>query len=460
MVESREHYKVAATRAPDLSQAAADLRTAADVAMAEGTGQVAFDLLVTSAERAQAAGDQSATSVALAHAVTIADRFAAEFPAEIPHDRLREMFTEAERRCPPDDRVAIAHVAAAAAWVAQSEKTVPDLALACAALAAARPTGDPVLISGAIDAVVGALDAGGRLREAHQVNKERTQLLEHLPRHHPRAGVEIIDTYHMVGEIAVTAGDLPDALATAWLAQRDDVLGGQPHRTASRPILPLVLQGRFDEAFALADVMWVAWNKAGRPVARWMGSAIYGVVLGHGLRGNEQGRREWLGRLSELIGTGADPASVTNLVWAQVFSAARIALYFGRVEEAMAAVSDLNGARQPWYEAPHWYSMRPYAWAVAAEAAVVAALPDAAERLAEAAPAGAENSWAAACLARAAGRLTGDRASIERSVASWKRIDARFERACTLLLLPDRADEGRDELAALGCSPPSEPDFG
>jgi predicted ATPase/DNA-binding XRE family transcriptional regulator len=457
MVESREHYGIAAARAAEHGEAASDLRTAADVAMAEGKGQVAFDLLLSSAERAGAAGDNAARSSALAYAVTIADRFAAEFPAEVPHDRLRQMLDEATEICPPGDRVAGAYVAAAAAWVGQAEKTVPDLALASAALAAARPTGDPVLISGALDAVVGALDAGGRLREAHQVNRERARLLEHLPRHHPRAGAEIIDTYHMVAEIAVTAGDLPDALGTAQMAQGDSVLGEQPHRTASKPILPLVLQGRFDEAFDRATSMWEAWQKAGRPVARWMAPAVYGVVLGYGLRGDDEKCREWLFRLSELTGTGFVPAAGSNLVWAEVFTNARIALHRGRMEAALSAVSHLNGTRQPWYEAPHWYSLRPYAWAVTAEVAVVAGLPDSADRLAEAAPAAAENYWAAACLARAAGRLNNDRVSLEQSVAGWERIGARFERACTLLLLPGRADEGRAELAVLGCQPPAEP---
>jgi hypothetical protein len=69
-------------------------------------------------------------------------------------------------------------------------------------------------------------------------------------------------------------------------------------------------------------------------------------------------------------------------------------------------------------------------------------------------PAGEENYWAAACLARAAGRLRGDDAALEQSLAGWERIDARFERACTLLLMNGRADEGRAGLAALGCHPP------
>ena len=72
-----------------------------------------------------------------------------------------------------------------------------------------------------------------------------------------------------------------------------------------------------------------------------------------------------------------------------------------------------------------------------------------------AAPAGDKNYWASACLARAAGRLHSDRDALERSVAGWELIDARFERACTLTLLPDRSAEGLAELRALGSPPPA-----
>ena len=457
MVESREHYRVAAARAATPAQAAADLRTAADVAMAGGHGGVAFDLLLTAAERAGDAGDKAARAACLAYAATIADRFAAEFPAEVTHDRLRGLVEEAAAASPPDDPVAAAYVAIARAWITNPEKTVPEPALATEALAAARRTGDPVLVSGALDAVVGVLDQGGRLREAHLVNAERAQILERLPRHDPRAGAEIVDTFHMVTEIAVTAGDLPGALTTARRAQEDDIARGQPHRMASKPILPLVLQGRFDDALAQAAIMWDSWGQAGQPAARWMGPAIYGTAMAHGLRGDEEGLRTWLSRLNQLIGNGNALVQGSNLAAVALFTEARIALHEGRLDAAAAAIGDMPQEAEPWYETPHWYSLRPYAWAIAAEVAVAAQLPDAERRLAAAAPAGDENYWAAACLARAAGRLRADRAALERSVAGWERIEARFERACTLMLLEDRAAEGAAELRALGCRPPSGP---
>jgi hypothetical protein len=101
---------------------------------------------------------------------------------------------------------------------------------------------------------------------------------------------------------------------------------------------------------------------------------------------------------------------------------------------------------RPWHEG--------YARVTGAELAVVAGLPDAADRLAAAERYGPENEWAAACLARARGRHDSDPAALAAAAAGFERIGARAERACTLLLLPERADEGRAELRALGCAVP------
>jgi hypothetical protein len=95
-----------------------------------------------------------------------------------------------------------------------------------------------------------------------------------------------------------------------------------------------------------------------------------------------------------------------------------------------------------------------YTLATAVEAAVIQRVPDAEDRLASATSAAAENRWAAACLARATGRHTGNITSLEEAVAGWDNLKARFERAITLLLIPGREMEAHDELDALGCPPP------
>ena len=193
-----------------------------------------------------------------------------------------------------------------------------------------------------------------------------------LARHDPRTGAEIVDTFHMVTEIAVTAGDLPNALTTARMVQDDDIAGGQPHMAASKAILPLILQGRFDEGLAQAAVMWDAWQRAGRPPARWMGPAVYAAVLAHGLRGDDKEHDNWLVRLRAITGTGAHRATGTYLASFAAFSDARIALHQGRIDAAVVAVTDLPLGQEPWYGTPRWYAARPYAWATTATSAAIA----------------------------------------------------------------------------------------
>jgi hypothetical protein len=91
---------------------------------------------------------------------------------------------------------------------------------------------------------------------------------------------------------------------------------------------------------------------------------------------------------------------------------------------------------------------------VAAELAVAAGLPDAAQRLKAARPVAQENRWAAACLARAEARLSGDARDFENALAAWEELDARYERACTLALMPKRRAESESELQALGVPMP------
>jgi len=76
-------------------------------------------------------------------------------------------------------------------------------------------------------------------------------------------------------------------------------------------------------------------------------------------------------------------------------------------------------------------------------------------RLARAARFAPENDFVAACLLRAGGRLHEDEHDLAASVAAWEAIGARFERACTLLLLPARHHEGAAELTALGSPLPA-----
>ena len=448
LAEARGHFERAVGLAPGAGQAAADLLAQARVAAAEGRGEDAFDLLLASASRAKTAGDDCARSTALVEAVTVAHRISGTFKHEVPPSRLRDLLAEAARTAPADDAAAAAQLATAAAWNARAEKSTPDPQLAAAALAAARRAADPVLISGALDAVAEAARAAGKYRQAQKLSVERSQLTGHLPRHDVRAGFEISDSRSIT--LAVAAGDLPGALSMADHAAGNPLAGDQP-MTLFRRVIALALQGDFDAAIADATGMWQAWLRAGAPPAHWLAPAAHAGVLICNLRGDSDGVREWRDRATRL----AAGRTSRNLALFAAFADSRVALHHGRNDQAAAALAGLGIGERPWYDNTRHWDYDAYAWALAAETAVTAGLPDATQRLTAAEPAAQENLWAAACLARANGQLHNDRAALEESLAGWQRIGSRFEHAATLLLIPDRAAQGHAELDALGCPRPS-----
>ncbi|MEN3614183.1 LuxR C-terminal-related transcriptional regulator [Plantactinospora sp. ZYX-F-223] len=441
LMESLGHYRAAAELAPAPGEAAADLSAASAVSHAIGDdGQRPFDLLLAAAERARAAGDHGATAIALAQAVTTARRHPAGFATEVPYERLRDLLDEAASAADgSSDAVVAARLAEAAAWAATSDRYEADPALAEAAAAAARATGDPVLTSAALDAVATAGIVAGRGADVRRVMDERLALLPAMPRHDPNAAPEIVDTYRMAHLAALGVGDLPAALSIGQQTMDDD-LAGSSYYSAALLITPLVLSGRFDEALRMAGTAWDGWQRAGRPRTGTMSPPMAAVALVHGLRGDDEGYALWRSRAIEVI--GELPAHSTFVTMVD----ARLAVHAGRVEDAAALVRlAFNGIRS-------WSP--PYSRAVGAELAVVAGLPDAPDLLSAAER--HESAWAAACTARARGRHYGDSAALTAAVAGWERIGARFERASTLLLLPDRAAEGRRELAALGVEVPAQ----
>jgi predicted ATPase/DNA-binding CsgD family transcriptional regulator len=456
LAEACAHYETAAASAPDPSGAAADFEAAANVSLAAGHGDAAFALLRQAAGQALAAREAGTRSAVLAHAVTVAHRFPALFTDPVPASQLRELLQAAEQaaeQAPAADVNVAAALAIARAWNGRAENDSPEPQLAVQALAAARRSADPVLISGALDAAAAAARDTGELRRSYQLIQERGVLLDRLPRDDPRAGAEIVDILRTAADGAVQAGDLPAALASARHGRGDSIVSGQPDLAAGITVVPLVLQGEFDEAVSQAALMWEAWERDRETAARWVLLGGYAALLAHSLRGDEAARRRWQSRVSELSARGQGAADLALTGFA-AFTDARIALQQGRLDDAARAGETLGAGSGSWFGSRH-RQYDSYTLAVAVEAAVLRRAPDADTRLAAAQPAAAENRWAAACLARAAGRFTGDLAALRDSVTGWERVQARYERAVTLLLIPSREREGEQELRALGCPRPA-----
>ncbi len=439
-VESVSHYRSAADRAEDGVAAARDLQSAADATLAVSDDESRLRLLLDAADLAVADGNVHATM--LASAVIAVNRYPAGPMFELPADLTTRLMSEASASAVPGDPHVSALLATARAWEHGDRRIGADAALAQKAVDAARQAGDPVLIAGALDALGTAAGNAGRLREARSYALERMRLVAPLPRHEPYAASEIIDAYHVASTTAIATGDLPAALSVAAAAVEVEVdpVGDDAYISLPRLIRVYALTGRFDACLELADNLWERWQRAGSPPMEWMSSALSAAAMVHGLRGDGS-FGEWQARALKMALTD-DPSTAPSLAASGVFAQARVAVH----TRSSPDVADL--VSRAFADFPeHWWA--PYARAAGAELAVVAGLPDAVDRLAAAAPAAAENDWAAATLTRAAARLAGGPDGLRSAVEAFERIDARFERACTLLLTPDGKAEGRAELAEL-----------
>jgi predicted ATPase/DNA-binding CsgD family transcriptional regulator len=422
--EAIDRYREAAEHAPTPAEAAADLRSAADCAAATYRADLAFELMLAAADKAGQAGDDNTRAGALARAVGIGTRFPARIEVEIPADRLRELHQVAVAIADPGDPVATAATSITASWTGDPM----DPVLAEQALAAAKATGDPVLIWAAIDTVATMYERQGRLREAYQVARTGLPLLRELDRNDPRAGETVESVQRTVAVFATSAGEFAAAIDVGRVAA-DDPSGADPMALASMLVPALALIGEFDEALHRAEAMWQAWQASGRPAAGWLWFSASTAALAHGLTGDEDGFRRWRQRMSDLAG----PRNAFRLRTAGSarFADARMAVHTGDLSDAGTIVE------ATFADHVAGYRHRVFSHAAAAELAVVAGLPDAPRYLDGAADLAAENGWATACLARARGRYHHDPDLLRESVAAWERVGARFERDCTIRLLPD-----------------------
>ncbi|MEV4581445.1 LuxR C-terminal-related transcriptional regulator [Nonomuraea jabiensis] len=418
--EAIGHYLAAADRARDAVDGHQDLLNAAATAVSIADGPLAFRLLMRAADQipSEPPGLRAAT---LASALVVTHRYRGAHDRDPMSEHLPALIEKASADA-ADARTA-ALVAIARAWHQDG------LELARSAVDAARGCGDVIVRLGALDVLTRAYARAGRMRAVQQVCQERLTLIEHLPAHEPSAAAEIVDTFHSAARAELCVGDLPAALAVAERAQREDPIGEHPYLSIPKTIRPLALSGRFPEVFQQAPAMWEAWHQAGSPRSAWMSTAISAAALAHGLAGTGEFDL-WRSRALEMART-EDAASAPVLAPFAAFVDARVAVHTRTYDQAATLV---ERAFAPftvrWYEA--------YARAAGAELAVVAGLPEAAERVAAAMPYAEENDWAAACLARTRGILHGDRDALAEAVERWTSIDARFERACTLRSLSAR----------------------
>jgi predicted ATPase len=443
--ESQRRYELAAELAPDETARTSALRMAAGAAEARQFGNEALRLRELAAESALRAGDRTGAGMELARAAELIRRgpgIIGVLPS--PADLARLL--DRARPLVQGDAAAESRLLTAEAFD-HDERDAVTQELVDRAIELALTAGDRLAESAALDMQTSIHTAHAQLDAAVACAVRRTELLAPLPMTAATA-LEYFDAFQMASLCALSAGDLRAAhrlgegLCDLPFYREEDHLG------TSRLITVGLLSGSWDEAAELSVRFRAGWERAGRPIAGNLRPAPYAAATIHALRGEESARAQWM----EVVDTLVTPGRPLSQQHFGEFFDALVLLHRGQPAEAVALLatppeeflSHFAGMWRAWYTST---------WV---EAAVLAELPDAAERLERAVPMVVGNPIAEAVVRRAAGLAAGDdgRADIAGAAAALRPLGARYHWARTLVMLggADR-ERGEEELAALGASP-------
>lgn len=431
--ESQQRYEQAASFAEDPGSAAAALRHAAAVAGCRMRGDDMYDLYRAAAESARSAGDNAAAACDLATMATTAYRFPDKFVRPLPPEEIAALITDARELAGEDSAaqamVALAEAAQAltAAITAGQEapgNAIPEtVASAERAVELTHRTGDPVAESAALDVLTCALSWASDTFAAAATAQRRVKVLSSTP-NTPAATHELIEALGEAAEAGLGTGDL--AGARQWARQLADhpLLAEVGHRAMSWLLVADALAGNVDEVLTGSVRFLDAWRRAGSPARSFLGPAVAAVAMIHGLRDDDDTRREWLEILDQL---GAEREQTYG--YGAIFDA-MLLLHHGQVAEAMERM-----APEPW-EVWKWVTWIWHHWYVAlrAEAAVLAGSPFARDRVAEARTIVAGNPVAGAMVERAQALLDADQEALLATAAAFDAAGCHYQSARTVLL--------------------------
>jgi predicted ATPase/DNA-binding CsgD family transcriptional regulator len=444
--EAQRRYELAAELAPDDAARAGALRLAAGAAEGRQFGNEALRLRELAAEAALRAGDRVGAGMDLARAAELIHR-GPGIMATLPGPEVAEDLLARARPLVTGDPAAEGRILTAEAF-ALEERDPATRDLVERAVVLARAAGDRIGESAALDQLTSIHTAEGDLSAALESAVRRTELLASLPVT-AESALEFFDAFQMASMCAVSAGDLRAAHRLGEGLCELPFYREEDHLATSRLIVVGLLSGSWDEAVELSELFRAGWERAGRPIAGNLRTAPYAVATVHALRGDDAARDRWM-EVVDVLRTPGRP--LPTLHFGELFDSL-VLLHRGQAAQAAALLADspeefvnhYNGMWRAWYTS---------AWA---EAAVLADLPEAGERVARAVPMTVGNPIAQALVRRAAGLAAGDddgRADLVGAAAELRCLGAKYQWARTLVMLggADR-ERGEQELAALGATP-------
>ncbi|WP_211354354.1 ATP-binding protein [Stackebrandtia albiflava] len=450
--ESQQRHEQAAVLADDPAAAAAILRRAAAVAGCRMNGEDMYRLHRAAADAAGRAGDLPGAATDLATAATTLYRFDTKFARTPPQEEAEALITRA-REIAGDDPAAVAAVALAEAGrtlveafgAGDSSESVVSATIRRAerAVALAGVTGDPLAESAALDTLTVTRSWAGDPLATVEIARRRLSLLETAP-DGPATTHELIDALGTSMAAALGAGDLPNALRWARRLAEHPLLAEVGHRATSWSLVAEALAGGVDEVVTDGARFLDSWRRSGSPARAGLGPPVAAVAMVHGLRGDDDARREWRAMLERL-----DDSPWQTHGYGAVFDGISL-LHHGRADEALARMRpepEEVRSRIMWIWF-HWYV------ALRVEAAVAAGSVDAGRLVAEARGIVAGNPVATALVERADALLSGDRPRVAATAAAFEAAGCTYQAARSLVLAGgDDAARGAAALADLGLVP-------
>ncbi|MEV8097862.1 LuxR C-terminal-related transcriptional regulator [Kitasatospora sp. NPDC085879] len=430
--EAQQRFEQAAALA-DGTETAAALREAAGVAGCRRLGDDLYRLHLAAGEAARQTGDTAGACRDLANAATAAYRFSSEFAVLPTAQEVTAVLAAARELSGDGGPAARAAVALAeAAVVADAfgsvqgdpDNTAPEtVGYAERAVELARPAGDPVAESAALDALSGARSWAGDSFAAAAAARRRIDLLAPAT-DTPAVTHERMDALAMAAATALGVGEL--AQARRWGRQ----LAGHPllaevgHQATSWLLVVDAFAGRAEDVLTTSVRFLDAWEQSGRPRSFSLGPAAAAVAMVHGLRGDHDARTDWLA-IAGRAGTAPEHRHGYGAVLDAV-----VLLHRGEPDAALDRLAPEPAQVWKWISWVwlHWYT------ALRAEASALAGHPDARARITAARTTVAGNRVAAAQLDRAEALLDGDRPRLLAAAAAFDTAGCPYQAVRTLLL--------------------------
>jgi predicted ATPase/DNA-binding SARP family transcriptional activator len=159
---------------------------------------------------------------------------------------------------------------------------------------------DPVLLSGALDALGSVQMMQERYADADATSAARMPLIGRLPTS-PRGTMEHADILMMRSDCSMRIGDFETALTVSEQLVAFETERGLRGAGLARLARIKFFVGQWDNALRDVEDMLADWEREGRPTATYLVSAIGAAAAIHGLRGHRDEMQRYLDLAREVL---------------------------------------------------------------------------------------------------------------------------------------------------------------